>query len=78
MQQAFLIDTPGIMQPSLAPEDGLKLALTGAIKENIVDTITLADYLLFLLNRKGQVCSGPLFACGVCGRGKDRQNHALS
>jgi ribosome biogenesis GTPase A len=78
MQQAFLIDTPGIMQPSLAPEDGLKLALTGAIKENIVDTITLADYLLFLLNRKGQVCSGPLFASGVSGRGKDGQNHPVS
>ena len=52
---AFLIDTPGIMKSALGPEDGLKLALTGAIKENIVDPVTLADYLLFLLNQKGQL-----------------------
>jgi len=27
----------------------------GAIKENLVDPLTLSDYLLFLLNRKEQV-----------------------
>jgi ribosome biogenesis GTPase A len=54
-EQAFLVDTPGIMHTGLNPEDGLKLALTGAIKENIVDPVTLADYLLFLLNTRGQV-----------------------
>ena len=43
------------MHTGLNPEDGLKLALTGAIKENIVDPVTLADYLLFLLNTRGQV-----------------------
>ena len=50
------------MQPKLKPEDGLKLALTGAIKENMVDPLTLADYLLFLLNQKGQVLS----VYGIC------------
>ena len=43
------------MHTGLSAEDGLKLALTGAIKENIVDPVTLADYLLFLLNVRGQV-----------------------
>ena len=60
---AFLIDTPGIMKSALGPEDGLKLALTGAIKENIVDPVTLADYLLFLLNQKGQLSY--VSACGL-------------
>ena len=75
--QAFLMDTPGIMQTSMSTEHGLKLALTGtqftcftstkvqmltqkleagAIKDSIVDIITLAEYLLFALNKHGQVC----------------------
>jgi ribosome biogenesis GTPase A len=64
--QAFLIDTPGIMHTALSPEDGLKLALTGAIKENIVDPLTLADYLLFLLNDRGQVCTPWSAPAGRC------------
>ena len=51
---AFLIDTPGVMKTGLSPEDGLKLALIGAIKETLVDPVTLADYLLFLLNKNNQ------------------------
>lgn len=50
------------MHTAMGPEDGLKLALTGAIKENLVDPIELADYLLYLLNRNGQVLA-VLCAC---------------
>ncbi|QSL64431.1 hypothetical protein MERGE_001732 [Pneumocystis wakefieldiae] len=47
----YCIDTPGIMIPSINdPITFLKLALVGCIKDNIIDTITIADYLLFRIN----------------------------
>jgi len=48
---AFLIDTPGVMIPRISNNDvGLRLALTGAIKDSIVGAEVLADYLLYILN----------------------------
>ncbi len=44
-----LLDTPGILQPKLEGEDGVLLALTGAIKENIYDDYTLSIELLKIL-----------------------------
>lgn len=39
------------MIPSINdPITFLKLALVGCIKDNIIDTITIADYLLFRIN----------------------------
>ncbi|KTW27736.1 hypothetical protein T552_02176 [Pneumocystis carinii B80] len=47
----YCIDTPGIMIPSTNdPITFLKLALVGCIKDNIIDIITVADYLLFRIN----------------------------
>ena len=49
----YVYDSPGIMTPNITdPERAFKLALTGAMKEGIVDDIALADYLLYVLNRK--------------------------
>jgi len=49
----FLVDTPGVFPPgNLQDKDrALKLALTGAIKDNLIGEIIIADYLLFSLNR---------------------------
>ncbi|OQR80492.1 GTPase [Thraustotheca clavata] len=48
----YVMDTPGVMLPNIpTPEVGLKLALTGAIKDDIVGVELLADYMLFILNR---------------------------
>jgi len=51
---AYLIDTPGVMLPKVnETEVGLKLALTGAVKDSILGKEVLADYLLFTLNSRG-------------------------
>lgn len=47
-----LLDTPGILWPKFEdPEVGLKLAYTGAVKDNVVDVETLAGHLMELLGR---------------------------
>lgn len=46
-----LLDTPGILWPKFEdPQVGLNLAFTGAVKDDIMDTETLACHLLSLLN----------------------------
>ncbi|RHY14931.1 hypothetical protein DYB32_010806, partial [Aphanomyces invadans] len=48
----YVMDTPGVMLPNIpSPSVGLKLALTGAIKDEIVGEELIADYMLFLLNQ---------------------------
>ena len=48
-----LLDTPGILWPKFEdPEVGLKLAYTGAVKDNVVDIETLASHLIGLLGRQ--------------------------
>ncbi|XP_055962666.1 mitochondrial ribosome-associated GTPase 1 [Sorex fumeus] len=48
----FLLDTPGVLAPQIASvETGLKLALCGTVLDHLVGEETLADYLLFTLNR---------------------------
>ncbi len=43
----FLMDSPGVMVPSnIHPELGLKLATIGLIKENIVDKMILAEFII--------------------------------
>ena len=46
-----LLDTPGILWPKFEdPQVGLNLAFTGAVKDDIIDTETLAFHLMELLN----------------------------
>jgi len=48
----LLLDTPGILWPKFEDSDvGMKLAYTGAVKENVIDAEELACHLLELLNR---------------------------
>ena len=47
-----MLDTPGILWPKFEdPEVGLKLAYTGAVKDNVIDVETLAVHLIGLLGR---------------------------
>uniref|UniRef100_A0A9L0S287 Mitochondrial GTPase 1 n=1 Tax=Equus caballus TaxID=9796 RepID=A0A9L0S287_HORSE len=48
----FLLDTPGVLAPRIeSVETGLKLALCGTVLDHLVGEETLADYLLYTLNR---------------------------
>ena len=50
-----LLDTPGILWPKIENrEAGLRLAITGAIKDSIVGTSLLSDYLLGILLLQSQ------------------------
>lgn len=49
----LLLDTPGILWPKFDdPEVGIRLAYTGAVKDNILDTEELACHLLLQLWRR--------------------------
>lgn len=49
-QGLLLLDTPGILWPKFEdPEAGMRLAYTGAVKEDVVDTETLACHFIALL-----------------------------
>ncbi|XP_053440460.1 mitochondrial ribosome-associated GTPase 1 [Nycticebus coucang] len=48
----FLLDTPGVLSPRIeSVETGLKLALCGTVLDHLVGEETMADYLLYTLNR---------------------------
>jgi len=48
----LLLDTPGILWPKFEdPQVGMKLAYTGAVKENVIDSEELACHLMELFNR---------------------------
>lgn len=50
----YLIDSPGIMLPRIDnPEVGLRLAITGAVKDSRMDETCMVDYLLYWWNRRG-------------------------
>lgn len=49
----FVLDTPGVLVPNISDLDtGLKLALTGAIKDSVVGEERLGRFLLALLNSR--------------------------
>ncbi|XP_019583889.2 mitochondrial ribosome-associated GTPase 1 isoform X1 [Rhinolophus sinicus] len=49
----FLLDTPGVLAPRIeSVETGLKLALCGTVLDHLVGAESLADYLLYTLNRQ--------------------------
>ncbi|KAI0467415.1 P-loop containing nucleoside triphosphate hydrolase protein [Xylaria cf. heliscus] len=47
----FVVDTPGVFVPYVSDvESMLKLTLVGCVKDGLVPSETVADYMLFLLN----------------------------
>lgn len=49
----YLLDTPGVFIPYVPDADHmLKLALCGSVKDSVIPPFTLADYLLYHLNRQ--------------------------
>jgi mitochondrial GTPase 1 len=52
IDNVYLVDTPGVFIPYVADaESMLKLALVGSVKDTIIAPVTLADYLLFHINK---------------------------
>ena len=50
--KTYLIDTPGVMVPNVKDSDvGMKLALVGSVKDDVVGIRVIAEYLLHTLNR---------------------------
>ncbi|EEB14536.1 conserved hypothetical protein [Pediculus humanus corporis] len=48
----FLIDTPGIFIPNVSDiECGMKLALCSCVKNNLIGEYTIADFLLYWMNK---------------------------
>jgi ribosome biogenesis GTPase A len=48
----YVVDTPGVMLPNVeSVEVGMRLALTGAIKDDVIGKDVIADYMLFKLNQ---------------------------
>lgn len=51
----YLLDTPGVFMPYVPDGEAmLKLALCGCVKDPVIPAFTLVDYLLFLLNLRGE------------------------
>ncbi|XP_053699119.1 mitochondrial GTPase 1 [Sabethes cyaneus] len=49
----YLLDTPGILKPNIADtETGLRLALVSCLQDHLVGEEVIADYLLYLLNKR--------------------------
>jgi len=49
----YLMDTPGVLHPKITDLDiGMKLAICNTIQDHVMVPSMVADYLLFLLNRK--------------------------
>ena len=52
-QGLLLLDTPGILWPKFEdPQVGMRLAYTGAVKDDVIDTETLAFHLMELLAKE--------------------------
>ncbi|KAJ4824918.1 Short integuments 2, mitochondrial [Turnera subulata] len=50
----YVLDTPGVLVPSIPDvETGLKLALSGSVKDSVVGEERIAQYLLAVLNVRG-------------------------
>lgn len=52
-EAVYLIDTPGVFIPYVPDAEAmLKLALVGSVKDTIIGPTTLADYLLYQMNKQ--------------------------
>jgi mitochondrial GTPase 1 len=50
-QKIYMLDTPGVFVPYVPDDQAmLKLALVGCVKDGIIPSFTLADYLLYRIN----------------------------
>ncbi|CAN8317875.1 unnamed protein product [Cochlearia groenlandica] len=50
----YVLDSPGVLVPSIPDiETGLKLALSGSVKDSVVGEERIAQYLLAILNTRG-------------------------
>ena len=48
----YIVDTPGIMVPQITDDEiGLKLALTGSIKDTIVGKEHIIEYMLHMFHK---------------------------
>lgn len=51
----YLVDTPGVMIPNVeTAEIAMKLALLGTLRDDLVGEETIADFLLYTLNKQSQ------------------------
>ncbi|XP_058443339.1 mitochondrial GTPase 1 isoform X2 [Malaya genurostris] len=49
----YLLDTPGILKPNIADNEmGLRLALVSCLQDHLVGEELIADYLLYLMNKR--------------------------
>ena len=56
----YILDTPGVFMPYVPDGEAmLKLALCGSVKDSIISDITLADYLLYHLNKVDPLLYAP-------------------
>lgn len=52
VDRVYLLDSPGVFMPYVPDQEAmLKLALCGSVRDSIISSIILADYLLFQLNQ---------------------------
>lgn len=50
----YVYDTPGILEPTVRePERGMKLASVSCLQDHLVGDKTIADYMLYWLNKHG-------------------------
>lgn len=50
----YVYDTPGILEPTVRePERGMKLASVSCLQDHLVGERTIADYILYWLNKNG-------------------------
>jgi mitochondrial GTPase 1 len=49
----YVLDTPGVLTPKIKDiEQGMKLALCSCFQDHLVGVINIADYLLYILNKR--------------------------
>jgi len=71
-----LMDTPGVLWPKFEdPDVGLKLACTGAVSDNVVDKIALAENLIHMLVEIDPQALETRYKikCGKCESADDRR-----
>jgi ribosome biogenesis GTPase A len=66
-----LMDTPGVLWHKFEdPEVGLRLAVTGAISDTILDKVTLAEHLIGMLGKSAPAALYKRFGIGGAGTNK--------
>ena len=75
-----VLDTPGIYMPALSISNdadmdmGMKLALCGCLKDDIVGILEIADYLLWRMNHKSSDASADSKYMQFCGVDEREEN----